>query len=315
MILCCGEALIDMIPKPVVDGGDGFVPHPGGSVFNTAVALGRLGTKVGLLTGLSTDFFGDSLHDALKESHVDTSSVVRSERPTTLAFVQLNHGQANYAFFDENSALRMLSQADIGKLPETITALFFGGISLVAEPAADAYAALLARHSQTHLIMLDPNIRPSFIKDEVKYRERLASIIPLVDIIKVSIEDLNWMLPIPEDAAAKADRLLEQGPHMVIVTAGENGAVAYRRNEAPVSIAAQPVLVSDTVGAGDAFNAGFLSQLSAAGLMSPKVFRAISTDEILRCLEFAAGVAAATVRKSGANPPWLHELKETPSRG
>ncbi|MEM6566100.1 MAG: carbohydrate kinase [Pseudomonadota bacterium] len=308
MILCCGEALIDMIPKPLVGGGEGFAPHTGGSVFNTAIALGRLGADVGLLTGLSTDFFGDMLCDALTESHVDVSSVVRSERPTTLAFVQLIDGQASYAFFDENSAGRMLSPTEMDDLPAATKALFFGGISLVAEPAAEAYAALIARHSTTHLTMLDPNIRPSFIQDETRYRERLASIISCVDIIKVSTEDLDWLSPSQEDAAAKAKWLLEQGPQVVIVTAGENGAVAYRKNEGPICIHAQSVSVADTVGAGDAFNAGFLSRLSAIDLNSIDAFRSISTEDLLQCLEFATRVAAATVTKSGANPPWRYEL-------
>jgi len=84
MILCCGEALIDMLPTPTTAGGTGFVPHAGGAVFNTAIALGRLGVRVGLLTGLSNDMFGEQLISALQESHVDTSNVIVSERPTTL---------------------------------------------------------------------------------------------------------------------------------------------------------------------------------------------------------------------------------------
>jgi len=88
MILCCGEALIDMIPTPTLAGSEGFVPHVGGAIFNTAIALGRLGIPTGMLTGLSTDMFGIQLAAALKASHVDTSHAVVSNRPTTLAFVQ-----------------------------------------------------------------------------------------------------------------------------------------------------------------------------------------------------------------------------------
>ena len=89
MILCCGEALIDMIPAPTTADRDGFVPYAGGAVFNTSIALGRLGIRTGMLTGLSSDMFGQQLSDALQASHVDTSHVVTSARPTTLAFVQL----------------------------------------------------------------------------------------------------------------------------------------------------------------------------------------------------------------------------------
>lgn len=97
MILCCGEALIDMIE----DNG-AFTPHVGGAVFNTARALGRLEQPVGFVSGLSTDMFGTQLRDALQESNIDTSQVIFANRPTTLAFVQLSGGNATYTFYDEN---------------------------------------------------------------------------------------------------------------------------------------------------------------------------------------------------------------------
>ena len=121
MILCCGEALIDMIPAPTARGQQGFVPHPGGAVFNTAIALGRLGVRTGLLTGLSTDIFGQQLTEALTTSHVDASLAIRSDRPTTLAFVRLVDGHASYSFYDEYSAGRMLTPDDMPVLPADVT--------------------------------------------------------------------------------------------------------------------------------------------------------------------------------------------------
>ena len=94
MILCCGEALIDMIPRETVDGGTGFVPHAGGAVFNTAVALGRLGARVGLVSGISTDSFGDILMTELVASNVSTTALIRAKRPSTMAFVHLSSGHA-----------------------------------------------------------------------------------------------------------------------------------------------------------------------------------------------------------------------------
>jgi len=131
MIYCCGEALIDMIPETTMSGG---------AVFNTAIALGRLGAAAGMVTGLSTDVFGRQLTEALTASRVQTARVIRADRPTTLAFVTLNNGQASYAFFDENSAGQMLQPADMPPLPADGGALFLGGISLTVEPCADAYA-------------------------------------------------------------------------------------------------------------------------------------------------------------------------------
>ena len=143
MILCCGEALIDMLPRTTTDGVDAFAPFPGGSVFNTAIALGRLGEASGFFSGLSSDLFGDMLRDSLSASNVDHGPAHVSDRPTTLAFVRLIDGQATYAFYDENTAGRMLTAADLPDTPAD--ALFFGGISLVAEPCGSAYDALQAR--------------------------------------------------------------------------------------------------------------------------------------------------------------------------
>ncbi|NDH26939.1 MAG: carbohydrate kinase, partial [Rhodobacteraceae bacterium] len=109
MILCCGEALIDMIPS---DHETAFKPLAGGAVFNTAIGIGRQGVDVGLLSGVSTDLFGTILENALEESGVNTSYLNRSSRPTTLAFVTLENGQASYAFYDENTAGRMMRPED-----------------------------------------------------------------------------------------------------------------------------------------------------------------------------------------------------------
>ncbi|MGB7321635.1 MAG: PfkB family carbohydrate kinase, partial [Albidovulum sp.] len=87
MILSCGEALIDMLPRQTGAGEAAFAPYPGGAVFNTAIALGRLGVPSGFFSGLSTDLFGKVLTEALDASGVDSGLAHRATRPTTLAFV------------------------------------------------------------------------------------------------------------------------------------------------------------------------------------------------------------------------------------
>ncbi|MBO9446825.1 carbohydrate kinase [Ruegeria sp. R14_0] len=308
MILCCGEALIDMIAEPTVSGAQGFVPHSGGAIFNTAIALGRLDTSAGMLTGLSSDMFGQQLADALKASHVDASNVIRSDRPTTLAFVQLKDGHATYSFIDENSAGRMLAPEDIPKQLPAVSALYFGGISLACEPCADAYAALLDRHGPDRAVMLDPNIRPDFIKDQTRYRTRLNHMIAQSDIIKVSDEDLDWIIPGPEPLEQKVPLLLQAGPAVVIVTRGSEGASGYLANGSETSIPVKPVEVVDTVGAGDTFNAGVLAELDRAGQLTKANLRNLDLDELRSALAKGAEVAAITVSRAGANPPWAHEL-------
>ena len=309
MILCCGEALIDMIPSPTTEGGrDGFVPHSGGAVFNTAIALGRLGARAGMITGLSTDMFGQQLDASLRASHVDTSRVIRSDRPTTLAFVKLTDGHATYSFFDENSAGRMIGAEDLPALSQEVTSLFFGGISLAVEPCADTYAELMAREGTTRAVMMDPNIRPGFIKDVNRYRERLARMLTLTDIVKVSDEDLNWIYPGAEALQDKLDMLRAAGPRLVVLTKGSAGAIAYLADGRSVDVAAQKVMAVDTVGAGDTFNAGVMASLSTQGLLTKGAIADLTPDQVRTALDLAARSAAITVSRAGANPPWREEL-------
>lgn len=308
MILCCGEALIDMIPAATKAGPDGFVPHCGGAVYNTAIALGRLGVQTGMLTGLSTDMFGKQLMDGLKASHVDISHVVPSERPTTLAFVRLVDGHATYDFYDENSAGRMVTPGDMPALSSEVTALFFGGISLACEPGADAYAALLERGGEGRAVMLDPNIRPGFIRDIDRYRQRLERMIALSDIVKVSDEDLNWITPEPLSLRDKVARLLEKGPSLVILTRGGEGATGVLASGEEVQVSAVKAEIADTVGAGDTFNAGVLSKLSELGQLRKAGLAALSPEILAETLAHGARVAAITVSRAGANPPWAGEL-------
>ena len=308
MILCCGEALIDMVAAPSLDGPDGFVPHSGGAVFNTAIALGRLGARAGMLTGLSHDMFGDQLADALKASDVDTTHIIRSDRPSTLAFVKLEDGQASYSFFDENSAGRMIRAEDMPALTSDITALFFGGISLASDPSASAYAALLDRQGGSRAVMIDPNIRPLFITDAEGYRRRMAAMIRQADIVKVSDEDLNWLNPAPLTQAEKISAMLDTGPSVVIVTQGAEGAIATLADGTSIAVPAVKTNVVDTIGAGDTFNAGFLAKLSELGLLTPEALGTLDPDALRDAMTYGARVAAITVPRVGANPPWANEL-------
>lgn len=261
-----------------------------------------------MLTGLSTDLFGRRLDAALRASHVDTSLVVTSARPTTLAFVELTDGQASYTFYDENTAGRGLTADQLPALPADVTALLFGGISLCSEPAADAYAALAAREAAGRVIALDPNIRPGFISDIARYRARLNGMIAVADIVKVSDEDLNWIYPGADSLADKVCEIHRAGPRMVILTRGGEGATAYMPGGGEVSVPARRVEIVDTVGAGDCFNAGVLARFSELGLLTKRGLAEAPEDRVAEALDFGARVAAVVVSRAGASPPWPEEL-------
>ena len=307
MILSCGEALIDMLPRTSTLGEAAFAPYAGGAVFNTAIALGRLGAPSAFFSGVSNDMLGEILADSLTASNVDTRYLARSDRPTTVAFVKLVNGQATYAFYDEATAGRMLSEADLPVLPASVSTLFLGGISLVNDPAASTYAALQARECGTRVTMIDPNIRPGFIAGkEAEYRTRIDGMVARADIVKLSDEDLHWLQG-PGDLTALARAIVAKGPKVVFITEGANGARAVTRTQDRF-VAAQRVSVVDTVGAGDTFNAGVLAALHQAGALTKAGVAGLSDATLDAALSLGTRAAAVTVSRAGANPPWANEL-------
>lgn len=310
MILCCGEALIDMLPRQTEAGEPAFAPYVGGAVFNTAIALGRLGAPTAFFSGLSEDLFGQRLSEALRASHVDLRHARFSVRPTTLAFVHLTDGHATYTFYDENTAGRMLTEADLPTLGVDVEALHFSCISLIPEPCGSTYEALMAREHRSRVIMLDPNIRASFIPDRQAHLARMRRMIAMADIVKLSDEDLGWFRESgsPDEIAA---RWLAMGPKIVVLTRGGKGAIGYAGGSR-VDVPARKVEVADTVGAGDTFNAGILAALREAGLLRKEALTALGKAELREVLDFAMGAAAVTVSRPGANPPWRHEMGSFP---
>ena len=306
MILCCGEALIDMLPRETAGGEAAFAPHAGGAVFNSAIALGRLGVPVEFFTGLSVDLFGDVLRQTLADSRVGSAYAHVSARPTTLAFVKLTGGQARYVFYDEGTAGRMLTEADLPALGPSISAMLFGAISLIQEPCGSTYEALMAREHSTRVTMLDPNIRPDFIPNTERHRARMMRMVAMADIVKLSDEDLAWF---GEEGSPQevARRWLGKGPKLVLLTRGAHGASGHTRDHA-VHIASKRVQVVDTVGAGDTFNAGVLASLRDNGLLTKGAIDSLSREQIAAALDLGVSAAAVTVSRAGANPPWRGEL-------
>lgn len=307
MILSCGEALIDMLPRESTLGEAAFAPYAGGAVFNTAIALGRLGGKSAFFSGVSTDMLGEILAETLTASKVDIRHLARSARPTTVAFVKLVNGQATYAFYDEGTAGRLLSVEELPVLPAEVNAFFFGGISLVNDPAASTYEALQMREAPTRVTMIDPNIRPGFIAGkETEYRARIERMIARADIVKLSDEDLHWLMG-PGDVSALAGAIVAKGPKVVFITEGAEGARAVTATQNRFCPATK-VTVADTVGAGDTFNAGVLAALDEAGVLQKATLAALSDAVLDAALSLGTRAAAITVSRAGANPPWSHEL-------
>ena len=302
MILSCGEAQIDMLPRNSPAGEACFAPYAGGAVMNTAIALGRLGVASSFLTGLSSDLMGDVLRQTLQASQVNLDYAVVSDRPTTLAFVKLTNGSASYFFYDENTAGRMMTLADMPALPDTIGAFFTGGIWLAVEPCGTALEALLLREAGQRVAMIDPNVRPTIVRDRSAYTARIDRMISASDIVKLSDEDAGWLYGTFDPQA-----ILAKGPKVVLMTEGSKGATAFTAR-GKVSVTAPQIVVADTVGAGDTFNAGFLAALDRAGLLTKSAVAQLSDDALRAALSLGTRAAAITCSRPGANPPWANEV-------
>ena len=306
MILCCGEALIDFLPRKGADGSEVYQPFNGGSVYNTAIALGRLGINVGLLAGISTDFFGDAIIDGLKASKVDTTYCRRKPNHTTLAFVKLSNGHARYSFVDEGSSGRNLVLRDLPRLPQKIEALHFGSISLIPEPCGGTYEELMNRAAPFKVISLDPNIRASLIDSKRQHLARLYRMIEMADVVKISDEDVFWMTG-KKNLAGVARKWIKAGARIVAITKGSDGVEVFTKRFS-FSLPAPRVDVVDTVGAGDTFTAGMLAQLSKQNQLTKKAILTIDEDSLRAVAAFAMKAAAVTVSRAGADPPWKREV-------
>jgi fructokinase len=328
MIVVAGEALVDLIPTPVGDLG----VNPGGGPFNTARWLGRLGADVGSLGSIAADPLGQRLRDALLEAGVALDLVVATQLPTTLAVAQLDAaGAAQYSFYtDGTSSGDLEPEQALARLPQALDALYLGGLALVLEPIATALTrAVEVARRRGAVVMVDPNVRASLIRDRPAYLERLWGVLAKTDVLKLSVEDVAWLEPGESPAElplAAARRLLDRGPRIVLLTGGAGGATVFTA-DGETAIPAVAVEVVDTIGAGDAFSAGFLAYwlrdrpgLDRRGLdwrgegnppqrwisfPASQEREAGGHEAVVDAARFAAEVASVACAQRGATPPAL----------
>ena len=277
---------------------------PGGGPFNTARALARLGVPTAFLGRLSTDTSGQELAALLAADGVSLELASTGPAPTTIAVADLDRdGFAEYEFLvDGTSAPNLTPSAVTEHLADDVDAIHIGTLGLILEPMASTLAQFALRERAGRLLMIDPNVRPGLVDES--YRDRLDSLIRASTVVKASDRDLAWLYPDRDYAAAAAD-LLAQGVSLVAVTLGADGAFGAHR-DLRLRVAAPPVEVVDTIGAGDAFGAAVLAWLHDHHLIGPSLV--LSEDQLRSALDYACLVASLTVARAGADPPWKREL-------
>jgi len=308
MIICAGESLIDMVS---FRGEPEYTPHVGGSNFNSSIALGRLGSNSYYFGAISNDSYGELIEDCLRSSNVKEDFIIKTNRPTTLAYADVVDGIAEYTFVDEHSAGRMLDQTSLKPFVKRVIkakALLVGGISLQAEPCGSSWQWLIEQVSGHLPIYLDVNIRPDFIENKRSYFDRFVRLTSKVDIVKISEDDYRYLYGAQDFNKVSKD-WLNNGVKLVIFTLGAEGSKVIYDNGKEVFAKSKKVYVVDTIAAGDTFNAGFLLSLDEQGLLDRESLDIISDTQLEKALTFANKVASFTVTKKGANPPWLHQIK------
>jgi fructokinase len=309
VIVVAGEALIDLVVSP----GGQVAARPGGSPYNAARSLARLGVETTFLGRLASDGLGRLLRERLAAEGAAIGVPQPSTRPSTLAVATLDQaGSADYAFYLDGTAGADLGYEALKKaLPADATAVHVGDLGLVMEPVGAAIERLIRSDVPAGtLVLLDPNCRPSAITDETAYRERIAAIARRADIVKASTEDLAYLYPAAPPAEAARALLQNIGTSLVLVTDGPRPARAFL----PDSVLAEEVpsvTVADTIGAGDAFGGGFLAWWTAHGLGQADLGRPVPVRDALvgRALRAAVAAAALTCTRPGADPPTLAELR------
>jgi fructokinase len=308
MLISCGDALIDFVPTRNAEGREAVMPAVGGSCLNVAIGMARLGASSGFVGGISTDLFGRMIADQAAASNVDLGLATRSDHQTTLAFVRIVAGESRYAFYDAETATRNWTYRR-GSIPfDTVEALHIGSTTLVNDQGAAETKALIADARASSTISFDPNCRPNLVKDKPAYLARMAEFANQADLIKMSDVDFAYLFG-EEPYQQRASALLGQGTSLVVITRGNNGAIAWHAGAGQVEVTAPKVAVADTIGAGDSFQAALLFALHRLGRLARDRLKDISTEELRRALSFAANCAGLTCTRPGADPPWSHEVK------
>lgn len=313
MFLICGEALFDVFIDPIDADAQGdhvtaLRAVAGGSPYNVAIGLARLGRRAALCTELSSDRLGKQLETSLIQAGVDLSFVRRTDGATPLALVDINAcGVPHYGFH----GLRQMCLHPVASTFDThcsaITGIHVGSFPIVSERSAEKLLSLVSGAVDS-IISLDPNIRLAVEPNVAMWRRQVDRFRIHAHLIKTSIEDLEALYGAGCDGEAIARSWLDGVTELVVLTRGERGGVLFTRRGERIEIEAPVIDVVDTVGAGDTYQAALLCWLDEAGLAHPAALPMLSSDQLAEMVRFAGQAAGVTCTRRGPQLPLRAEL-------
>ncbi|SHH54752.1 carbohydrate kinase family protein [Thermosipho atlanticus] len=296
MILCAGEALIDMIgqKRKGIKNSDSFRPRVGGSPLNTVVGLARLGTRVAFLTKIGEDYFGTKIEEFLINEKVEIKYVFKSlNQKTPLAFIALSQNKVpEYDFYRQNTADLYITEGEIKEIDiEKFEIFHFGSISLIGGETAKNLTKLFFKAKEKgKIVSLDPNVRSNLIFDVDEYRKRLIKMMKFADVLKLSVEDMNFFVPNGTFESFVKD--LKREDKLTILTMGEKGSKAIYRGKDFKVRAMKKGKVVDTTGCGDAYMAAVLYMIN-------KKRNTLKYEDIHEIMNFASHIAGIVASKYG----------------
>jgi fructokinase len=314
VVAVAGEALVDLVPAPV---GEYFEIAPGGSPANVALGLARLGVPARLLARIADDLLGRRIRTHLTHNGVQLDHAVAAKEQTSLAMVSLDeNGSPAYDFRINGTADWQWTPAEIAGALDPgsagpVVALHSGSLALTMPPGDAVLRDLLMRASDTVTISYDPNCRPMLMGNPTAVLRGVHELLGVADVVKVSSEDLKWLLPdlAPEQVL---DDWLGRGPTLVAVTLGPDGVVAGTASGLRARRPGVAVKVIDTVGAGDTFSAALLAGLHGHGLLgrdNQAKLQALDYSTLDELLHDAVLAAAIACSRRGADPPTRGDLR------
>jgi fructokinase len=302
-----GEALIDLVPG---DQPRTYQAVPGGSPYNVAIGLARLGHRTALMARLGDSGFGRVLRDRAGAEGIDLDAAPHAAEPATLAVVSLDaEAQASYDFYVNGTADWQWTSEEIDRAPAGTAVLHFGSIASWTSPGDAPILGLVdkARRRGDVLISYDPNIRPGLLADHGHGQRMVERAVQLAHLAKASTDDVAWLYP-DRTLQEVAGHWLQLGATVVVFTRGADGADAFTKPGWSVHRPTRDIAVVDTVGAGDSFTAGLIGSLITRDQHPPAALARCPADQLAAALDDAILVASLNCQRRGNDPPTLADL-------
>ena len=311
-ICAAGELLIDFTPCGTSSQGQLlYARNPGGAPANVLAMAAKLGIKARLCAVVGSDNFGTFLIESMLAAGIDTRFISRTARArTTLAFVDLDErNDRSFTFYRKPGADILLTDAGIpDEAMEGCGVYHFSGVSLTDEPARGAVLRAARRAKEMGLLVsFDPTYRPFLWPQAAQARQAFEEGMRCADIIKVSEEEVAFLLG-QENAAQGAAELAKQYDALVLASCGARGALAANPSGLLGRAEALPVTVADTTGAGDAFLGTILAALAGK---ERAALHSMTEQEAVELLHLGCMAGSLTASKLGAIPalPEKEELQ------